>query len=240
MQRFDLKHYDGVLAFGEVLRELYIKNKLTRNAWTWHEASDTDIFYPRLPQKKEGDLVWIGNWGDNERTEELKEFIIDPVQNLGLKAVFYGVRYPKHAIELLKKANIEYRGWLPNYLVPEVFGKYRVTVHVPRRPYTESLPGIPTIRPFEAMACGIPLICSPWNDSESLFTNGIDYLSASSGNEMEAQLKAVLSDDNLARMLSENGLLTIKRRHTCEHRVIELLNIIKQLKNKHIKSLIYE
>ena len=39
-----------------------------------------------------------------------------------------------------------------------MFARYRVTVHVPRRPYVAALPGIPTIRPFEALACGIPLV----------------------------------------------------------------------------------
>src|SRR5215211_7867878 len=43
MAKYDLRHYDGVLAFGEVLRSLYIANKWTRRAWTWHEAADTRV-----------------------------------------------------------------------------------------------------------------------------------------------------------------------------------------------------
>ncbi len=176
MQKYDLQHYDGVLVFGEVLKKIYQQNNWGRNIRTWHEAADTIIFKPIKNKEKEGDLVWIGNWGDNERTAELMEFIIEPVHELDLKAVFYGVRYPKHAVKLLEKANIEYRNWLPNYKVPEVFSRFRMTAHVPRRPYVEKLPGIPTIRPFEAMACGIPLLCSTWYDSENLFTAGKDYL----------------------------------------------------------------
>ena len=38
------------------------------------------------------------------------------------------------------------------------FAGARATVHVPRRPYVRACPGIPTIRVFEAMACGIPLV----------------------------------------------------------------------------------
>jgi spore maturation protein CgeB len=69
-----------------------------------------------------------------------------------------------------------------------VFSRYRVTVHVPRRPYAEALPGIPTIRPFEAMACGIPLISAPWQDTEKLFRGGTDFLFASSGAEMAGHI----------------------------------------------------
>jgi hypothetical protein len=38
--------------------------------------------------------VWVGNWGDEERTRELHEFLLQPVKALGLKARVYGVRYP--------------------------------------------------------------------------------------------------------------------------------------------------
>lgn len=229
MSRYDLRNYDGVLAFGEVIRNIYQKKGWARNVWTWHEAADERIFHPVVSHDKEGDLVWIGNWGDDERTDELQEFIIEPVGELRLKASFYGVRYPPEAVKMLKKAKIKYKGWLPNYMVPEVFGKYRMTVHVPRRPYVKNLPGIPTIRPFEALASGIPLICSPWNDSEHLFTPGKDYLVASSGEEMKKMMKLVLDDTCLAKSLAYHGINTIRRKHTCDHRADELIRIIHEV-----------
>lgn len=230
MTRFDLRHYDGVLAYGQAIRDIYLTAGWARVAWTWHEAADTRIFRPlrRIAPPEAafaGDLVWIGNWGDGEREAELREFLIEPVRTLGLHARVYGVRYPEHALALLSDAGIEYGGWLPNYCVPEVFAQYRATVHVPRRPYAAQLPGIPTIRPFEALACGIPLISSPWDDCEGLFTPGDDYLVAADGAEMRRHLARVLSDRELARRLSEHGLATIRRRHTCAHRVDELLDI---------------
>jgi spore maturation protein CgeB len=228
MQKFNLQHYDGVLVFGEILKKIYEQERWGRNIHILHEAADIQVFKPVPSEEKEGDLVWIGNWGDNERTDELLEFIIEPSEELNLKTVFYGVRYPKYAIRLLEKANIEYRNWLPNYKVPEVFSRFRFTVHVPRRPYVKSLPGIPTIRPFEAMACGIPLICSTWNDSENLFTPGKDYLIAHSGEEMKQHMKTVLEDKETAGLLSEHALNTIQNRHTCEHRAKEFLKIAEK------------
>ena len=109
--------------------------------------------------------------------------------------------------------------------MPSVFARFRVTVHVPRRPYVEALPGIPTIRPFEALACGIPLVSAPWRDPERLFAVGRDYLAARDGGEMRRQLDAVLSDAGLATRLSAHGRRTIAARHTCAHRVDELLAI---------------
>ncbi|WP_161890571.1 CgeB family protein [Pontibacter russatus] len=229
MANYDLTHYDGVLAFGQVIRDLYLQQNWTRKAWTWHEAADTSVFYPHERKEYRGDLVWIGNWGDEERTAELHEFLINPVKELGLKAKIYGVRYPDHALKALADAGIEYGGWLPNYKAAEEFAKYKVTVHVPRRPYVEALPGIPTIRPFEAMASGIPLISSPWDDAERLFTPGEDFLVARTGDEMKEQLKAVLNSPFKAKEVAEHGLQTILSRHTCAHRVDELERISEEL-----------
>jgi spore maturation protein CgeB len=229
MAAYDLRHYDGVLAYGRVLRELYLAEGWTQHAWTWHEAADTRLFHPIEGTEQAGDLVWIGNWGDDERTAELHEFLLEPVKSLGLKARVYGVRYPGHAKAALAAANIEYGGWLPNFEVPHVFARYRVTVHVPRRPYTQALPGIPTIRPFEALACGIPMISSPWDDVEGLFTPGKDFLVARDGREMRDHLRQMLSDPDLATALAAQGLRTILERHTCAHRVTELLDIYAQL-----------
>jgi spore maturation protein CgeB len=229
MEDYDLSGYDGVLAFGNVIRDIYLERGWAKKAWTWHEAADTSIFKPIKSAKKEGDLVWIGNWGDNERAEELVEFLIRPVKELGLKAKVYGVRYPEEAQMALHDAGIEYGGWAPNYFVPEIFSKYKFTVHVPRRPYVQSLPGIPTIRPFEAMACGLPLITSPWQDAEGLFTVGKDYLMANNGKEMVALMKELLSDAKKANSLSKHALKTIQEKHTCGHRVKQLMQVFDEL-----------
>lgn len=223
MAAYDLSKYDGVLAFGNAIRDVYLRNGWADRVWTWHEAADVRLFRPLQQVATEGDLVWIGNWGDDERTEELRYFLIEPVRLLGLKARVYGVRYPPEAIELLRESGIEYGGWLPNFRVPEVFARYRVTVHVPRRPYATALPGIPTIRPFEALACGIPLISAPWTDSEGLFTIGRDFLMAWDQREMCDMLRAVLSNPVLARSLAAHGRQTILSRHSCAHRVDQLL-----------------
>jgi spore maturation protein CgeB len=230
MAAYDLRNYDGVLTYGEVLRNLYLEKGWTERAWTWHEAADTRVFRPWPEIRRERDLVWIGNWGDEERSVELREFLVEPARNLKLSTTVHGVRYPNEALEELARAGIEYRGWLPNFRVPEVFAHHRVTVHVPRIPYVRALPGIPTIRPFEALACGIPLISAPWNDCEHLFTAGEDFLVARNGREMQRQLRAILSDKAIARDLAAHGRKTILARHTCAHRADELLEISATLK----------
>jgi spore maturation protein CgeB len=110
-----------------------------------------------------------------------------------------------------------------------VVARHLATVHVPRRFYVSMLPGIPTIRVFEALACGIPLVSAPWNDAEGLFSPGFDYLVARDESQMEHHLRALSSDPDLRRALVENGLSAIRRRHSCAHRVDQLLAILSTL-----------
>lgn len=230
MAGYDLSDYDGVLAFGGVIRDLYLERGWAARAWTWHEAADTRVFHPVAGEPSQGDLVWIGNWGDEERTAELHEFLMEPVKDLGINARIHGVRYPDHARQALAAAGIEYAGWLPNHDVPRTFARFRFTVHVPRRPYVRALRGIPTIRPFEALACGIPMVSAPWDDSEGLFRAGRDYLVAHDGEEMTRRLRDLLADPDMARELARSGRETILDRHTCAHRVDELLAIHREIR----------
>jgi spore maturation protein CgeB len=229
MTRFDLSAYDGVLAFGAIIRQLYLERGWAQRGWTWHEAADTRVFAPRPGVTRDRDLIWIGNWGDGERDRELREFMLSPARRLRLTGTIHGVRYPHRARLRIALTRLRYRGWLANHHAPDAFARHRLTLHVPRRPYAEALPGIPTIRPFEALACGIPLITAPWDDTERLFRPGVDHLVARHGKEMRELMREVLHDAELAHSLRACGLETIRGRHTCAHRVDELLAVYAEL-----------
>jgi spore maturation protein CgeB len=227
--RLELDGFDGVLAFGEALRDAYLRLGWARQAFTWHEAADLRVFGPRPEAARERDLVWIGNWGDGERSAELQEFLVGPVSSLGLSARVHGVRYPQQALARLAAAGVEFAGYVPNFRAPEAFAAAAATVHIPRRFYARMLPGIPTIRVFEALACGIPLVSAPWEDSEGLFMPGEDFLVARNGAEVRAHLDAILRDPELAGSLAKRGRAAIEVRHSCAHRVDELLSICRAL-----------
>ena len=231
---YDLAGYDGVLAFGDVIRDAYVAHRWAARAWTWHEAADTRHCAPDPAAPLEGDLVWIGNWGDGERSAELHEFLIGPAARLRLRARVYGVRYPADALRTLADAGIEYGGWLPNYEAPAVFSRFRVTVHVPRQPYLEKLPGIPTIRPFEALACGIPLVAARWRETGGLFTPGADFAVVDSGEEMTETLERLVGDDAARARLAAHGRATVLGAHTCAHRVDQLLAIAAEARARRV------
>ncbi|MFC3127391.1 glycosyltransferase [Pseudoroseomonas globiformis] len=230
IRTFDLSGYDGVLAFGKTLAEVYRRWGWGDRVWVWHEAADLRHFHPPAEEMERQGLVWIGNWGDGERSAEIERFLLSPARQAGLPLDIHGVRYPAEALEALDRFGARYRGWLANVRAPEVFARHLATVHVPRRFYSQILPGIPTIRVFEALACGIPLLSAPWEDAEGLFRPGTDYLVARDGEEMRRHMVAVAEDASLRESLVRHGLQTVRARHGCEHRMHELLAIADKLK----------
>ncbi len=226
----NLSAYDGVLAYGDSLATIYRERYGHPRVWTFHEAADTTVFYPREEDEKEDDVVWIGNWGDEERSTEIREFLIESARLLPeLRFAVHGVRYPADGRAEIAEAGIEFRGWIANFRVPEAFARAKVTVHIPRGPYLDALPGIPTIRPFEALACGIPLISTPWPDVEGLFRPGIDHVRVESPREMREQLLRLTRDADARARLAEAGLETIRGGHTCDHRAEQLEEIHREI-----------
>jgi spore maturation protein CgeB len=220
--------FHGVLAFGEALRTIYREQWHLPHVWTLHEAADTTVFHPREAEKTT-DLVWIGNWGDDERTRELHTYLIDPAAQLPHRRfTIYGVRYPQPGLDALARAGITYGGYLPNLEAPRVYAQARLTAHVPRQQYTTAMQGIPTIRVFEALASGIPLISAPWPDTELLFTPG-DYVTVGSTQEMTAAIEHLLTDDASREAQIAQGLHTIRNRHTCLHRAQQLTEICHEV-----------
>ena len=229
IRAFDLSGYDGILAFGEALAQVYRRWGWGDRVFVWHEAADVRHFHPPQEQADREGLVWIGNFGEGERSQEIEDFLLKPSRMAGLPLTIYGVRYPEEALARLDHFGAHYAGWLANARAPEVFARHLATLHVPRRYYASVLPGIPTIRVFEALACGIPMVSAPWEDAEHLFTPGADYLVGATTQACAAHLSALKQDADLRQSLAAHGLATILARHTCAHRASELIAIARTL-----------
>lgn len=229
LESLGIRHFDGIIVFGSVLRGIYKDKFSMTRLWVLHEAADTTVFTPTPNAPKQNDVVWIGNWGDDERSAEIKEFLLTPViAQPSLRVKVYGVRYPHGGIEALEQAGVSYGDYLPNLQAPQIYATSRITVHIPRRYYATTMLGIPTIRVFEALACGLPLISAPWQDSENLFRPG-DLTFVETGTKMREAMEAFLRDPARGEAQAQRGLETIRSHHTCEHRAHELTAICREV-----------
>lgn len=225
-----LDKFDGVLAFGEALRTIYRERFGVERVWTFHEAADTSLFHPLTDIAAGPEIVWVGNWGDNERSTEIREYLLEPAAALQpcFRTRIYGVRYPADALDALKAHGVEYGGYLPNLDAPHVYASAKLTVHIPRQQYTQAMKGIPTIRVFEALACGIPLVSAPWEDSEHLFRLG-DFHMATSPTDMLSAMLRLLRNPELAAEQAACGRETVLTHHTCAHRAQQLTAIFEEI-----------
>jgi len=225
-----LSGFDGVLASSEGLRHLYRERGWASQVWTWRDAVDVKVFHPGAADPvRSFDLIWVGSWGDGERASELDEFLIEPIRALGLRARFYGARYPEEALRTLRGSGIDYGGWIPDFCIPAALAATRFTVHVPRRMQAHGLPHTPAIRALQALACGIPVVSAPWEGCEDLLKPGVELLIAQDGQELERALVQLRGDPEFAQAIAAVGQQAVLARHTCGHRVEELLGICHEL-----------
>jgi spore maturation protein CgeB len=66
---------------------------------------------------------------------------------------------------------------------------------------------------------------APWRDVEKLFRFAEDLLIANELAEMMSYMENLLGDSSRAQRLRDCGLETIRRCHTCGHRVDELIRV---------------
>ena len=176
LNRNDLTDYDGILVYGMALVPPYERMGWRRELHVWHEAADVRVFQPMPTSRRPG--PGLGRQLGRRRTHSGTRTFSDCSGGaIRTKTQIFGVRFPHGQSSRLgpRPASNTAAGSRIT-VVPDVFAQHRVTVHVPRGPYLRQLPGIPTIRPFEAMACGIPLISAQWHDSEGLFREGNRFL----------------------------------------------------------------
>jgi spore maturation protein CgeB len=227
LRRFNLAGFDGVLTICEAVRRSYLERGWDERAWSWHEAADTDAFMPHPGATRTADLVWIGDGRDLGCSQQLGRLVLEPARRLRLSGVVHGEHHRWRARIAIQRSGLRYGGSLAEHLVPAVWARHRLTVALP--PPLHSPPGVPPARLFEALACGIPLICAPWDDADGLFTAGRDYLLARDQREIEAAMRTLRGDRAKAAELAAHARATVLARHTCAQRADELLAIVGSL-----------
>ena len=224
-----LEAYSSILAYGPAIADIYRRSISGPEVAVFHEGADTDLFKP-IQRLKSCDVVFIGNWGDDDRNDATTQFFVEPSRLLpDLSFALFGVRYPPEILQSFRAAGIGWGGWLPNYLAPEAYAVSKVTVHIPRKEYVEALDGTPTIRVFEALACGLPLVSAGWRDSSGLFSEGRDYIAVDTQAEMVEALRWLAADPAARARIGADGRETVLQRHSCRHRAEELVHIVRRL-----------
>jgi spore maturation protein CgeB len=86
----------------------------------------------------------------------------------------------------------------------------------------------PSVRLFEAAACGVPIISDYWHGIETIFTPGTDILIAESGRDTMRYLTDIPERTRVA--IGRRARRRVLAEHTAEHRAVELESHLAQLR----------
>jgi len=168
--------------------------------------------YRPLDVPKRWDLSYLGTYSD-DRQPALERLLIEPARRLPhMRFVVAGPQYPD---SIVWPANVERIEHCPPADHAEFYSASRFTLNVTRADMIAA-GWSPSVRLFEAGACGVPVISDRWHGIEDLLEPGREIILADTSNEVIA---ALASD---AAAIGAAARAKILSAHTAAHRAAEL------------------
>jgi nucleoside-diphosphate-sugar epimerase/spore maturation protein CgeB len=168
--------------------------------------------YPALGGPKRWDLTYLGTYSP-DRQPVLDRLLIEPARRLpNLNFAVAGPQYPD---SIDWPANVERIDHVAPADHPAFYDASRYTLNVTRADMVEA-GWSPSVRLFEAAACGVPVISDRWAGIDSLLEPGREIVLADVSEEVVAQL----GED--AGAMGASARRRILASHTAAHRAAEL------------------
>jgi len=214
--------YDLYLSFtgGPALRTLE-QDYGARAARALYCSVDAETYRP-LATPRCWDLSYLGTYSP-DRQPALERLLIEPARRAPhLRFCVAGAQYPA---QIDWPANVQRLEHVSPADHAAFYGASRFTLNITRADMI-ALGWSPSVRLFEAAACGTPIISDPWDGLETLFVRDREILLADGP---QAVLSALQTMPETARMaLGEAGRRRILAAHTAAHRAAEFEALLRQ------------
>ncbi|MBA3540399.1 MAG: glycosyltransferase [Deltaproteobacteria bacterium] len=169
------------------------------------------------------DLGYMGTYSD-DRQPAVKQLLIDSARiEVGRRFVVAGPQYPA-AIEWPK--NVERIAHLPPDRHREFYNQMAFTLNVTRRDMVVA-GWSPSVRLFEAAACGVPIISDDWEGLEELFLPDEEIVIARSMDDVLRALRDL--DEPARREIGNRARARVLQSHTAAHRAADLERYVREL-----------
>jgi spore maturation protein CgeB len=186
-----------------------------RRAIAFYCLVDPEAYRP-VEAPPQWDLGYLGTYSD-DRQPILERLLIEPAQRTPERTfVVAGPQYPE-GIEW--PANVERIEHVAPGDHPAFYAAQRFTLNTTRAEMREA-GWSPSVRLFEAAACGVPVISDRWEGLEEIFTPGEEILIADSGDEVLAHLAEVGEEER--RAIAARARQRVLAEHTAERRCEQL------------------
>ena len=220
-----IPEFDLYLSFsgGEVL-QLLEKKYRAKKAKALYCSVDPEIYYP-MDLEKEYSLGYLGTYSD-DRQPTVEKLLTRPANLIREeKFVVAGPGYPREIHWPENVARIEH---LPPDLHREFYNRQKFTLNVTRQAMIK-LGFSPSVRLFEAAACGVPIISDDWKGLTDLFEENKEIFIARSTEDMIYLLKNTSEEQRTS--LGEAARKKIMNSHTAAHRALELITYYQEVKH---------
>lgn len=209
--------YDLYLSFtgGPTLRLLEEKYGSPR-ARALYCSVDPALYYPEETEKTM-DLGYLGTYSD-DRQPPLERLLFDAAE--AWPEGRFSVAGPQYPDSVQWPSNVEHIHHLPPAAHRGYYNAQRFALNITRADMIRAGYS-PSVRLFEAAACGVPIISDFWEGLDSVFEIGTEILVSSSGEETLAYLQSM--DEATRVAIGQGARARILAAHTAEHRAAELV-----------------
>jgi spore maturation protein CgeB len=183
---------------------------------------DPALYHPQTTELK-WDLGYMGTYSD-DRQPALDRLMLEPAKRWGEgRFVVAGpqfprcIQWPRNVKRIVHLSPARHRAF---------YNAQRLTLNITRTRMVEAGYS-PSVRLFEAAACGTPIISDYWEGLEEFFRPDEEILITRSGKDTLRHLKTLSEADR--RLLGERARARVLAEHTAGHRAAQLEGYVYEL-----------
>lgn len=220
-----IPQFDLYLSFsgGEVL-DLLESIYDAERARALYCSVDPDIYFPMQLEKK-WTLGYLGTYSA-DRQPVLEKLLINTARDMISKE--FAIAGPNYPEVIHWPANITRIDHLSPEMHCDFYNRQRFTLNVTRQAMVK-LGYSPSVRLFEAAACGVPIISDYWKGLTGLFREGEEIFIARNSNDVVGIINET-PEDELAKVGAAVRQKVLNH-HTAAHRAEELISYYEEVKN---------
>ncbi len=188
-------------------------------------------FYPVLDREKRWDLSYLGTYSP-DRQPTLEQLLIEPARRAPHRRfVVAGPQYPS---DIKWPENVERIDHVPPREHPAFYAASRFTLNVTRADMIRAGYS-PSVRLFEAAACGTPIISDTWDGIGTLLEPGSEIVLAQNSGDVVQVLEGW--DEGRRDRMGQASRMRILSDHTAAHRAAsmerDLLEAMERRRQEH-------
>lgn len=215
--------YDLYLSFtGGPTLSLLERKYSARRAKPLYCGVDPEIYHPE-PAEVRWDLGYMGTYGD-DRQPAVDRLLLESARRF--RRGRFAVAGPQYPASISWPENVHRIEHLPPDQHRSFYNAQRFTLNVTRSDMVET-GWSPSVRLFEAAACGTPILTDPWPGLEAFFQPSREILLVRSTDDVVRRLRETFDSERLA--IAQRARQRVFAEHTSAHRAESLEKYTREL-----------